>query len=193
MSVDLIVHAGTKFALHQWLDARDLGNNVQDTDPNSPTFGQYRYTHTVGNFHYWNHPSGKLERINPAGVFFNGFYARLSFTDEQFAGPETENLQTWVRTRTAVSVLESFNGVGGEGITIVNPEDIYKYLADNSLTAWGGLLGVPNLWSDPRLWAYSNVMTGDIREFDGVQWRSLIDFNVWTPTQLPTGWERVTQ
>jgi hypothetical protein len=44
--IDLILHAGTKFALHQWLDARGLGVNVQDTDAISPTFGEWSYTHT---------------------------------------------------------------------------------------------------------------------------------------------------
>ncbi len=60
-----------------------------------------------------------------------------------------------------------------------------------SIPIWVGLLGVSNLWSDPRLWAYSNVMTGDQREFDGVLWESTIDFNVWTPTQYPQGWLEV--
>jgi len=56
---------------------------------------------------------------------------------------------------------------------------------------WGGLLGVSNTWSDPELWAFSNVMTGDQRDFDGVTYESLIDFNVWSPSQYPAGWAEV--
>jgi len=177
--IDLIIQSGTKFALHQWLDARGLGENVQDTDPESPTFGEYTYTHNVGQLHYWNHPNGVLIKSidttdpeNPITDTFPGFYARLSLSEIPDA------LQTWVDTSTATSILESFNGVGGEGITILNPEDVYAYLNANNLPKWGGLLGVGNQWSDPALWAFSNVMTGDQREFDG-------------PTQYPQGWREV--
>jgi len=41
------------------------------------------------------------------------------------------------------------------------------------------------------LWAFQNVMTGDTREYDGVTYESLIDFNVWSPTQYPAGWQEV--
>lgn len=46
-------------------------------------------------------------------------------------------------------------------------------------------------WTDPTLWFDNPVMTGDIRQFGGVQHRSLIDYNVWTPEAYPRGWERV--
>ena len=193
MSIDLLVHAGTKFALHQWLDARNLGSNVQDTDPGSPTFGEYQYTHEVGLFHYWNHPSGIVPLVvdntdpeNPVVTNRSGFYAMLKLPD---AIPT--DLKTWVETSTAVSVLEGIEGVGGEGVTILNPEDLYAAVRGAGLPVWGGLLGVSNQWSDPALWAFQNTMTGDQREFNGVMYESLIDFNVWSPTQYPAGWTEV--
>ena len=197
MSVDLIIHAGTKFALHQWLDARSLGDNVQDVDPESPTFGDYFYTHTYpgSTFYYWNYPSGKVpatyDDTDPENIIateFSGFYARLSFPSVD-AMPAS--LTDWVANNTATSILESFDGVGGEGITILDPEQVYAHVSGIGATIWGGLLGVGNQWSDPRLWAFSNVMIDDERDFDGVTYRSLIDFNVWTPTQYPSGWEEV--
>lgn len=195
MSVDLFVHAGTKFALHQWLDARGLGLNVQDTDPNSPTFGDYFYRHDNGQFHYWQHPIGKIpasidntDPENPVTTLLSGFYARLSFPSFD-AMPAT--LTDWVANNTAVSVLETFKGVGGEGVTIVNPEDVYAHVDAIGAPRWGGLLGVGNQWSDPRLWAFSNVRTGDTREFDGTTYESTIDFNVWSPAQYPQGWTEV--
>lgn len=187
MSVDLFVQSGTKFALEQWLDARGLGSNVQDTDPESPIFGQYFYTHTApGTFYYWNHPDGKIPAVG--GGSLAGFYARLSFPS---SGDMPSTLTEWVTNSTAVAVLETFNGVGGEGIVIVNPEGIYDYCEANDLPAWGGLLGVANQWSDPRLWAFENVMAGDMRDFDGTTYESTIDFNVWSPTQYPQGWTEI--
>jgi len=193
MSIDLILHAGTKFALEQWLDARGLGQNVQDTDANSPTFGDYTYTHQVGQWHWWNHPSGIVPKSvdntdpeNPVVTPFAGFYGRLSFADEIPAA-----LRTWVENNTGVAIVETFNGVGGEGITILNPEDLYAYIEANSLPRWDGLVGVGNQWSDPSLWAFQNTMTGDQREFGGVTYESLIDFNVWSPSQYPQGWAEV--
>lgn len=197
MSVDLIIHCGTKFALHQWLAARGLGINVQDTDPESPTFGEYTYTHTYpgSTFYYWNHPDGKVpatyDDSDPENItltLFNGFYGRLSFPSVD-AMPAS--LTDWVANNTAVSILESFDGVGGEGITIVNPEDVYAHVESIGAPVWGGLLGVGNQWSDPRLWAFENVMTDDERTFNGVVYRSLIDFNVWSPTQAPGTWQEV--
>ena len=204
MSIDLILHAGTKFALHQWLDARGLGDNVQDTDPNSPTFGDYEYTHTAeGSFYYWNHPSGVVTN-------YAGFYALLRFPDaDSLTAPryktitevvdevevevvdELPSLSDWVSTRTAVAVLDDIAGVGGEGITILDPEDLRAAVVAGGGALWGGLLGVGHQWSDPRLWAFSNVMTGDQREFGGKTYESLIDFNVWSPTQYPAGWAEV--
>lgn len=188
MSVDLIVQAGTKFALHQWLDARGLGDNVQDTDATSPTFGEYFYTHTYpgSTFHYWNHPSGVVPKTDTTS--FGGFFARLSFPSVE---DMPASLTDWVANNTAVAILEGLNGVGGEGIVILNPEDLYAYLDANDLPKWGGLLGVANVWSDPALWAFSNVMTGDQRTFGGTVWQSTIDFNVWTPTQYPQGWTEI--
>lgn len=197
MSVDLFIHSGTKFALEQWLDARQLGDNVQDTDATSPTFGQYFYTHTYpgSTFYYWNHPDGKIpatyDATDPENVittFYSGFYARLSFPSVD-AMPAS--LTDWVANSTATSILDGFNGVGGEGVTIVNPEDIYAHIESIGAPAWGGLLGVGNQWSDPALWAFSNVMTGDQRDFGGTTYESTIDFNVWTPTQYPQGWTEV--
>jgi len=194
MSIDLIVHAGTKFALHQWLDARGLGSNVQDTDPASPTFGEYTYTHEAeGSFYYWNHPSGVITKSidntdpeNPITASYAGFYARLSFPD---AIPS--NLKTWVETSTAVSVLDGIAGVGGEGITVLEPEELYSALEAAGVPIWGGLLGLSNQWSEPTLWAFSNVMMGDQKDFGGTTYESTIDFNVWTPTQYPQGWTEV--
>jgi len=190
MSIDLLVHAGTKFALHQWLDARDLGDNVQDVNPTSPTFGEYFYTHRAGQFYYWNHPSGVVTKsidntdpLNPVATQYSGFYALLKFEDTIPA-----NLQTWAENSTAVSVLDGVAGVGGEGVTILDPEDLRSQVVANGAPLWDGLLGVSNQWSNPDLWAFSNVMTGDQRDFDGVTWESTIDFNVWSPTQYPQGW-----
>ena len=110
MSVDLIVQSGTKFALHQWLDARGLGDNVQDTDATSPTFGEYTYTHTApGSFHYWNHPSGKVPKTydatdpeNVTTTDYAGFFARLSFPAFE---DMPQSLTDWVANSTAVAVL----------------------------------------------------------------------------------------
>ena len=189
--IDLVVHAPSKLALEQWMAARGFGTLVQDVDPSSSTFGDWIYTNDQSRsfFYYWRHPSGKLEAskddTDPENVivtFYNGFYATLRFVEA--IPPE---LQTWVETSTATSILEGFNGVGGEGVTILNPEDIEAHLAS---------IGVPShefaggmTWSDPALWAFQNVMTGDVRTFDGVDYESLIDFNVWTPTQFPGGWQ----
>jgi hypothetical protein len=192
--MDIALHAGTKFALEQWLDARGLGDNVQDTDPASPTFGQYFYTHTApGTFIYWRHPSGKLEKTNdvsdpenPVITYYNGFYAILRF-------PDVETMEAllapWVRNNTATSILEGFNGVGGEGITLIAPEEINAKMAEIGLPGHEILGGMS--WSDPRVWYLSPVMTGDEVEFEGTAYRSLIDFNVWSPTQYPGGWEEV--
>src|SRR6056297_2998536 len=142
--IDLIIHAGTKFALHQWLDARGLGDNVQDTDPESPTFGEYSYTHTdASDFYYWNHPAGVIPG-------YSGFFALLKFSDDVIPA----DLRTWVETSTAVSILEGLEGVGGEGITILNPEDLRAQLTAAGVPLWDGLLGVSNQWSDPALWAF---------------------------------------
>lgn len=210
MSIDLIIQSGTKFALEQWLDARGLGDNVQDTDATSPTFGQYKYTHTAeGSFYYWNHPSGKVQK-NSAGALYAGFYARLSFPDaSSLTAPRYEtqtsvvdgetittvveipSLSDWVGANTAVAVLDGVAGVGGAGIVILDPEDLRQQIIANGAPMWDGLIGVGNEWSDPALWAFSNVMTGDERDFDGVVWQSTIDFNVWSPTQYPQGWTEV--
>lgn len=195
MSIDILCHAGTKFALHQWLDARGLGDNVQDTDATSPTFGQWFYTHTHdgSEFYYWNHPSGvvtkSIDNTDPENAVianYAGFYALLKISDTIPA-----NLKNWVETNTAVSVLDGVAGVGGEGVTLIDPEDLRAQLVANGAPLWDGLLGVSNQWSDPRLWAFSNVMIDDERDFGGTIYRSLIDFNVWSPTQYPQGWEEV--
>lgn len=199
--LDLFIHAPTKFALEQWLDARGLGVSFQDTDPESPTFGQWFYRHTdaLSGFDYWRGGSGKLEATrtvddtdpeNPVitDTYYNGFYALLRFvTVEHFEA----TIAPWCRNNTAVSILDGFNGIGGEGITIVDPEEVEAHLES---------IGVPShtmqnsgnvSLSNPQLWFLTPVMTGDEREFGGQTYRSLIDFNVWTPTQYPQGWELV--
>ena len=190
MSIDILIHAGTKFALEQWLDARDLGDNVQDVDATSPTFGDYFYTHRVGQFYYWNHPSGVVTKSidntdpeNPVVVQYTGFYALLKFADTI-----PTNLKTWTENSTAVSVLDGVAGVGGEGVTMLDPEDLRAQIVAAGAPLWDGILGVGNQWSDPALWAFSNIMIGDQRVFDSVTYESTIDFNVWTPTQYPEGW-----
>ncbi len=186
--IDLIIHAGTKLALEQWLDARGLGDLVQDTEPTSPTFGDYVYHPNLEKclFYYWRHPSGKLEATGgETPTLFSGFYATLSFRGQGIP----EELQTWAESSTAVSILDGFNGVGGEGVTFVNPEDVNAHC--ESIGVPGHILAGGMLWSDPALWAFASVMIDDEREFDGTKYRSLIDFNVWTPTQYPGGWEAV--
>lgn len=44
-------------------------------------------------------------------------------------------------------------------------------------------------WSDPALWTENPVMAGDQRAFGGVIYTSLIDYNVWTPSNYPRGWQ----
>jgi len=198
MSIDLLIQSGTKLAIEQWMQARGLmvRDTYTTTDPETleetiTGYSDWRMATGV-QFHWWNSPSGKItssidntDPDNPVVTQFSGFYGRLSL--DSIPAP----LKTWVETSTATAVLESFSGVGGEGIVILNPEDVYGYLQANNLPVWGGLLGVSNQWSDPALWAFQNVMTGDTREFDGVTYESLIDFNVWTPTQYPQGWTEV--
>jgi len=40
-------------------------------------------------------------------------------------------------------------------------------------------------------WLDNLPMTGDVLTFDGVQYESLIDNNVWTPDAYPMGWRAV--
>jgi len=198
MSIDLLIQSGTKLAIEDWLKARGLmvrdtytTTDIETLEETITGYSEWRLAPGV-QFHWWNHPDGKItssidntDPENPVVTQFSGFYGRLSLDSIPSA------LKTWVETSTATAVLESFNGVGGEGIVILNPEDVYGYLTTNSLPIWGGLLGVANQWSDPALWAFQNVMTGDQREFGGVTFESLIDFNVWTPSQYPQGWQEV--
>jgi len=220
--IDLFIHCGTKFALHQWLAVRGLGENVQDTDATSPTFGDYFYTHTAkdSTFLYWRHPSGKLEATAPVidgngdvttpATFYNGFYGILRFedfeglndtvrtikvedTDEQsptfgqMIDQEVGTLASWIRDSTATSILEGFAGYGGEGITIIAPEDVDAHLEAEGIPGHEILGGMG--WSDPRVWFLGPVMTGNTRTFGGDDYTSLVDFNVWTPTQAPQTWE----
>lgn len=184
--IDLVIHAGTKFALEQWLDARGLGDNVQDTDATSPTFGQYVYSHThpASTFIYWRHPSGKLEATS--STFFTGFYGILRFlTVEDMEA----TIAPWVRTSTATSILDSFNGIGGEGVTLIAPEDVNAHCDTIGVPRHEFLGGME--WSDPRVWYLSPVMIGDQIDFEGTTYRSTIDFNVWSPTQYPAGWTTI--
>ena len=191
--MDIVINAGNKFALEQWLDARGLGDSYQDTDANSPTFGDWFYTHTdkTSTFLWWNEPSGKLpasidntDPENPVTTFFNGFYSCLRFKTVE--DMEATDVATWTRNSTATSIVDGFNGVGGEGVTLISPEDIEAHLDGIGATSWGILGGMQ--WSNPEVWYLSPVMTGDEREFDGVIYESLIDFNVWTPVTYPAGW-----
>lgn len=196
---DLLVQAGTRLAVHQWLQARGLGVVAQDTDPTSPTFGEWLYRHTdpESGFIWWRHPSGKLESTysvddsdpeNPVYTitYYTGFFGMLRFKTQEIL---EDRIGDWVRDNTAISILEGFNGVGGEGITIITPGDVATHLA--SIGAPGHEWLGPGIWSDPTLWWASPVMTGDLREFDGAIYRSLIDFNVWTLAAYPEGWEYV--
>ena len=191
--IDLVVQSGTKLALEQWLDARGLGDSTQDTDATSPTFGQWFYQHTDPNstFIWWRHPSGKLEATfdntdpeNPVVTFFQGFYGILRFR-------ETISIEAWVRTNTAVAILDSFPAYGGEGIAIVTPEKVNDHLDTIGMPRHEFAGGCE--WSDPRVWWASPVMIGDQREIDGVTYESLVDFNVWSPEQYPAGWQVVEQ
>lgn len=178
--IDLVVHAGTKFALEQWLAARGLGVHTQDTNPASPTFGEWSYGHTAqGHFIWWRHPSGKLE-ATPT-TFYSGFYGILRFVDSM-----PSDFEEWVRNNTAVSVLEGFSGYGGEGITLLSPEDVNAHLDSINMPRHEFVGGCT--WSDPAIWWLSPVMIGDRRTYDGEVWESLIDFNVWSPVQYPGGW-----
>jgi hypothetical protein len=173
MSADLIIQSGTKLALHQWLVARGFG-----TLGPAPGY-DYTHTDTGSSWHWWNHPNGSVPG-------YSGFFGLLKINDGIPAG-----LQTWASTNSAVVSVQGLPGVGGEGIVIFDPEDLRAALVTAVAPIWDGLLGVSNQWSDPALWAFSAVMTGDQREFDGTTYESLIDFNVWSPTQYPAGWQEV--
>lgn len=43
-------------------------------------------------------------------------------------------------------------------------------------------------WSDPTLWHLNPVMKGDTRSYNGKNWESLVDYNVWTP---PVAWREI--
>lgn len=43
-------------------------------------------------------------------------------------------------------------------------------------------------WPDPEKWYQNPIMTGATRTYDGKQWVSLMDYNVWAP---PIGWREV--
>lgn len=200
--VDLIIHAGTKLALEQWLQARGLGVSFQDTDPTSPTFGDWFYTHTDranSSFLWWKEPSGKMtatrtvDNTDPENpiiteTFFNGFYGHLQYHDQAHF---EATLAPWFRTSTATSILDGFNGIGGEGITLVNPDDVTAH--HESIVSPMNRHQGNGIFSDPQFWYLTPVMIGDEREFDGQTYQSLIDFNVWTQRQYPEGWELVDE
>lgn len=50
-------------------------------------------------------------------------------------------------------------------------------------------LSIP--WPPAQDWLQNLPMAGDVRTFDGVEYRSLIDNNVWSPDAYPQGWEPV--
>jgi hypothetical protein len=187
MSADLIIQSGTKLALHQWLVARGFGTLGDAPD--------YDYTHTDPGsvFYWWNHPSGVVTAsinnanpANPVATNYTGFFGLL-----KIKGDIPANLQTWASSFAVVVSAQGLSGVGGEGIVIFDPEDMRAAVEAGGAPLWDGLLGVSNQWSDPALWAFSAVMTGDQRDFDGTTYESLIDFNVWSPTQYPAGWQEV--
>jgi len=199
MRVDLVIRADTKLAIEQWLERRGLGTLTQDTDPESPTFGDYIYSHNAAAdqyFMYWRHPSGKLEATrdasdpeNPVVTYFSGFYGILTFPDKDTFELA---LADWLRNNTAVSVLESFNGIGGEGVTVLDHSDLTAHL-ENIGVPGHEILG-ESIFSNPTFWWASPVMLGDQREWpegSGTLWESQIDFNVWTPEQYPAGWQEI--
>ncbi|NBB81468.1 MAG: hypothetical protein GVY36_18845 [Verrucomicrobia bacterium] len=51
--------------------------------------------------------------------------------------------------------------------------------------------GLSIVWPPEQDWLDNLPMTGDIVTFDGTEYRSLIDNNVWSPTAYPQGWELV--
>jgi hypothetical protein len=153
---------------------------------------------------------------NPVATNYTGFFGLLKLRDadaldspryetntvvigqDEFGNDITEeqvtelpSLKDWVSTSTAVVSSQGLAGVGGEGIVIFDPEDLRAAVQAGGAPLWDGLLGVGNQWSDPRLWAFSAVMTGDQREFGEKTYESLIDFNVWSPSQYPAGWQEV--
>ena len=196
--VDLIIHAGTKLALEQWLQARGLGVSFQDTDPGSPTFGDWFYTHTdnASRFVWWRGESGKMEETNdvsdpdnPVVTFFSGFYGILRFHDSQDF--ETR-LAPWFRNNTAFSNLGIFQGIGGEGITLVEPDQVNTHLAGIGVPSHAIQNSGQAVFSNPRFWFLSPVMIGDTREWpegSGDTYASLVDNNVWTPGEAPQLWE----
>ncbi len=201
--VDLIIHAGTKLALEQWLQARGLGVSFQDTDPLSPTFGDWFYRHTdnvASRFLYWNHPSGLMPETRTVDdtdpenpiidvTYFAGFYGILRFHD---AADFETRLAPWFRDFTAFSNLGIFQGIGGEGITLVEPDQVESHLDGIGATSCVMQNAGEAVYSNPRFWYLSPVMTGDIREWpegSGDNYESLIDNNVWTPGEAPLLWD----
>jgi hypothetical protein len=159
--IDLVVHSPTKGALEQWLTARGI---------------------TAVQFIYWRHPAGMLEKTAAPVTYYSGFFGILRFEGDTIPAA----FESWVRNNTAVSVLEGFTGYGGEGITLLSPEDINAHLDSIGMPRHEFVGGC--VWSDPAIWWLSPVMIGDEREYDGQIWESLIDYNVWSPVQYPQGW-----
>lgn len=187
--IDMIVQASTRFAMQQWLDARGLGTLEQDTDPESPTFGEWLYTHDTSTSDFVWYKGGQLPQSvdrtdpeNPVVTMFNGVWGLLRFRDAPIP------IQDWMVSSTAPVTVEGFPGAGGEGIVLVQPEKVTEHL--NTIGEPGHVWLSGTQWSDPLL-ATVPAMTGDQRDFDGVTYESRIDWNVWNPTNYPAGWTEI--
>jgi hypothetical protein len=57
---------------------------------------------------------------------------------------------------------------------------------------FGGLAaGLSIAWPPADDWMQTIPQAGDVRTFGGVEWRSLIPNNIWSPAAYPQGWELV--
>ncbi len=202
-SVDLIVQAPTKATIEQWLAARGLGTYVQDTDPSSPTFGDFIYTHTDPDtaFLYWRHPDGLMEQTYSEDLtdpdipvvtitYYPGFWSTLRFYgNDVFVASDT---YTWMNTFAAPVSVHGFSGLGGDGVFLPNTSEIQAHLESIARPSHH-MQATDFAYTDPSK-ALFPVMIGDQIEWpegSGTMFESLIDFNVWTPDQYPQGWQEL--
>lgn len=80
---------------------------------------------------------------------------------------------------------------------------LYKCLQDHTAQSNWNPIDAPSLWArvlipDPEEipdWVKPDstnaYMTGDKVKFEGKIYRSLIDNNIWSPSEYPAGWEEV--
>lgn len=121
-----------------------------------------------------------------------------------------ENLAVSMTDEKALEAVELFEKWNGEGIQYKTGDRVryngilYKVLQDHeSLSNWTPdtavslfarvLIDDPTVipeWVQPD--STNGYMTGDMVTHNGKTWRSLIDNNVWEPSEsLPTLWEEV--